>query len=233
MTKTVILVDHPVGQRDDRASRLLTARGFKVEWCCPGKGEALPEPGPEHAAAVVYGGPESVNDMEKHAYLRREIDWVERWVAADKAYFGICLGGQILARALEAKVGPHPEGLHEIGFVEIRPTPAANGFLNGPLHVYHWHNEGFEVPAGGELLAIGPTFPNQAFRYGRKVYGIQFHPEATPEVFGRWIEEAGHMLERPGAHPAERQLADGARHDPAMGAWLECFLERWLQDDDG
>jgi GMP synthase (glutamine-hydrolysing) len=231
MTKTVVLVTQYAGERDDRASRLLGAHGYRLQWVCPKEGEELPDPGPDHAGAVVYGGPESVNDADKLDYLRREIDWTARWIAAEKPFFGICLGGQILARALGAEVARHPEGEHQIGFVEIEPTPASNGFLAGPMHVYHWHNEGFEVPAGGELLASGPAFPNQAYRYGRSAYGIQFHPEATPDIFARWIEQSGHMLDCPGAHPAERQKADGARYDPAMGAWLEGFLARWIKGD--
>jgi GMP synthase (glutamine-hydrolysing) len=143
-------------------------------------------------------------------------------------YLGICLGSQLLARALGGRVSRHEEGLHEIGYVEIAPTPASNGFLPGPLHVYHWHNEGFEVPATAQLLATGPVFPNQAFRYGEKAYGIQFHPEMGPEVTARWMREAAHMLEEPGAQPAERQMADAKRYDPGMEAWLRGFLNSWL-----
>ena len=69
-------------------------------------------------------------------------------------------------------------------------------------NVYHWHNEGFDVPNSAELLARGSDFPNQAFRYGNNIYGIQFHPEVTPNIFKRWIGEAGHMLQHPGADPA-------------------------------
>ncbi len=230
MKKTVLLIDHPVGQRDDRASRCLAERGFALQWCCPGKGETLPASTDEHVAVVVYGGAESVNDLDEKHYLRAEIDWIERWLAGGKPYFGICLGGQLLARALGAPVGRHPEGLHEIGYVEIEPAPGANGFLAGPQHVYHWHNEGFEVPQTAQLLASGPVFPNQAFRYGEKAYGIQFHPEVTPAVFSRWIEEAGHMLEEPGAQPAEQHHAGAAEHDGAMADWLNSFFDHWLEE---
>ena len=225
---TIVLIDHPVGKRDDRASKSLERRGFRTEWCCPGQGGRLPEPRDDHLAVVVYGGPESVNDLETYPYLREEIAWIENWLAQDRAMFGICLGGQLLARAAGATVERHTDGLHEIGYVEIAPTKGANGFLDDTLHVYHWHNEGFAVPASAELLAEGPTFPNQAYRLSSKVYGIQFHPEVTPQVMERWISEAGHMLSHPGAHSAERQRADAARHDAAMEAWLEDFLDGWL-----
>ena len=80
----------------------------------------------------------------------------------------------------------------------------------------------------GDLLAVGPTFPNQAFRYGRAAYGIQFHPEVTGQVIERWCSEAAHMLAEPGAHDAERQRADAARYDAAMAEWLDDFFDSWL-----
>lgn len=227
----VLLIDHPIGKRDDRLSRRLRATGYEAHWCCPGRGEALPEPDGRYRAVVAYGGPESVNDLDAYPYLADEIRWIERWVAADKPFFGICLGGQMLARALGAEVAPHPEGVHEIGYVEIAATGNGNGFMPETLAVYHWHNEGFDCPPGAELLASGPVFPNQAYRYGANAYGIQFHPEVTREVIERWIVECDPAIgERPGAHPVERQLADCARFDAALDKWLSGFLGHWLAD---
>lgn len=223
----VLLIDHPGGKRDDRASMRLAELGFEVEWRCPGNGDPLPSRLDDFAAAVAYGGPQSVNDLEASPYLQDEINWIGRWVAAEKPFLGICLGGQMLARALDARVSRHDEGHHEIGYVEIAPTPKANGLFDGPLYVYHWHNEGFDVPEDGELLATGPDFPNQAFRYGDKAYGLQFHPEVTPKVMERWISEAPHSLAQPGAHQPERQRRDSEVYDQGMARWLDRFLETW------
>ncbi|WP_282607234.1 hypothetical protein [Pelagibius sp. Alg239-R121] len=231
MTKKIILIDHPVGKRDDRASRMLSERGYEVHWVSPGRGDSLPDPAAisDYVGAVVYGGPESANDDRETPYIAQEIDWVGRWVAAEKPYLGICLGAQLLARSLGAKVSRHPEGAHEIGYVEVQPTQAANGFLGAPLHVYQWHKEGFELPEGAELLVSGSVFPNQAYRLSENIYGIQFHPEVTPEISQRWIKEAGHMLVEPGAHSAERQIADSKRHDAPLEDWLGGFLDQWLK----
>jgi GMP synthase (glutamine-hydrolysing) len=230
VTRKILLIDHPVGRRDDRASRILSERGFEVCWVSPGRGDRLPEPQTfqNYAAAVVFGGPESANDSEKTPYIADEIDWIGRWVSAERPYLGICLGAQLLARSLGAEVSRHPEGACEIGYVEIAPTALANGFLSDPLHVYQWHNEGFELPEGAELLATGPVFPNQAYRLGEKIYGVQFHPEVTPEVSRRWIVDAGHMLVEPGAHSAERQIADSKLHDAPIERWFDGFLDVWL-----
>ncbi len=228
MTGIVILIDQPVGQRDDRASKYLVAQGYGVQWCSPGKGEALPVPGPEHAGVMVYGGAESANDDRENPFLRAELDFIEAWLATGKPFLGFCLGAQLLARALGGQVGPHPEALYEIGYVPVQATPQAGGFLDGVSHVYHWHHEGFTVPAGCELLAEGPVFPNQAFRYGANVYGLQFHPEVPVPVMTRWMIEAGHQLDRPNAHSKERQLADAERYDAALETWMRNFLDDWI-----
>ena len=228
MKPTVLLIDHPVGRRDDRASAQLREMGYRLEWCSPGRGDTLPPHDSDYAGVVCYGGVESVNDAASKPYIREELDWIGRWVDSGRPYFGICLGSQLLASALGGRVARHQAGLHEIGYVKIEPTAAANGFLGQPMHVYHWHNEGFELPASAELLAAGPVFPNQAFRYGEKAYGIQFHPEVGREVMQRWIIEAAHMLSEPGAQSGEEQLAGCARYDAEMAAWLRQFLIRWL-----
>ena len=228
MTPTFVLIDHPVGQRDDRASRMLVERGFAIEWYCPGKGDSLPTPQTYHAGAIVYGGTENLSVDEGRPYIKQEIDWIARWVGQDRPLLGICLGSQLMARALDAPVAPHPDGLHEIGYYPIVPTADGSGFLPGPMHVYHWHMEGFDLPQGATLLASGETFPNQAFRYGDKAFGLQFHPEVSPPVMQRWLRSAGPVGDRPGAHPDERQIADAARFDDAMRAWLESFFDRWL-----
>ena len=231
MGDTILLIDHPVGQREDRTREILGARGYRIEWCCPGKGDALPGKEADYAAVVAFGGTENLSVDENgddKAYLRDEIAWIGRWVDSGQPLLGICLGGQLLARALGAPVKPHPAGLHEVGFVPVEPTPAADGFLGAPMHVYQWHQEGFEVPQEAELLARGSRFPNQAFRYGSNVYGIQFHPEVTPEMIARWNAEAGSGQARPGAHPRDRQLADVESFYTAMKIWYEGFLTRWL-----
>jgi GMP synthase (glutamine-hydrolysing) len=231
MKGTVILIDQPVGQRDDRASKYLTAQGYEVQWCSPGKGEALPTPGPEHVGVMVYGGAESANDENEKPFLRAELDFIETWLATGKPFVGFCLGAQLLSRVLGGRVGPHPEGLYEIGYVPVQAAPGADGFLDGVSHVYHWHHEGFTVPAGCELLAEGPVFPNQAFRYGANTYGLQFHPEIPVAVMNRWMIEAGDHLSQPNAHPKERQLADAKRYDAVLEAWMRKFLDSWIVGD--
>jgi GMP synthase (glutamine-hydrolysing) len=228
MPEKVLLIQHMDDGYEDRVACHLSDRGFPLQWCNPSRGDALPMPSEEFTAVVVYGGIQSVNDAERHAYIRAELDWIERWVADDRPYLGLCLGGQLLARALGAQVRRHPAGLHEIGFMPVQPTHAGRCFFPGPLHVFQWHHEGFALPDGGELLATGEVYPNQAFRAGRRAFGLQFHPEATPRMRNEWLDASGHMLNEPGAHSRERLSADAERFDQPMADWLLNLIDSHL-----
>lgn len=231
MKRRILLVAHDDSTRDDRASQHFAARGHEIAWTCPALGGELPAVADGFDAVIVYGGVESANSHDSNEHIRRELDWIGEWLAAEKAYLGLCLGSQLLAHALGARVAPHPEGLHERGFVQVTPTEAGRALMAEPMHVYQSHQEGFDLAPGAELLFTGATYPYQGFRYGRRAYGFQFHPECTPEVMVRWMEMDGDKTGKPGAHGRERQLADSKRYDAPMGDWFEGFLARWIADE--
>ena len=218
------MLRHMKRMQGDRVSTALMARGFELDYRCPAEGEPLPRSDEGHELAVVYGGVQSAND---DGYIQAEIEWIRDWVEAGRSYLGLCLGGQLLARAFGAQVSGHPEGQHEIGFVRIRPAGAPD-FLPSPLHVYQWHKEGFELPSDATLLAKGDIFPNQAFGYGDAAFAIQFHPEVTPEIMLEWMEHSEASLSAPGASPRQTQLEDARRHNGAIDDWLDGFLDRCL-----
>ena len=226
--RRILLVNH-TSVREGRVEPQLQAKGCEVEWCFPATGERLPGHSGAYDGVVVFGGYQSANDGARLDWLGREIDWIARHVEAGGAYLGICLGSQLLAYALGARVAPHPAGINQIGYYPVTATAAGAGlFPDPPLLVYHWHEEGFEVPAGATLLATAADFPNQAFCYGGKAFGLQFHPEVTPPVLRRWLDAAPDHLERPGAFSREAQLADCARYNAALERWLDSFLDHWL-----
>jgi GMP synthase (glutamine-hydrolysing) len=174
----------------------------------------------------MFGGPMSANDAD--AYIRREIDWISVPLREQRPFLGICLGAQMLARHLGARVAPHAEGQVQMGYYPIRPTPAGRALCpNWPDHVYHWHSEGFGLPAGAELLAEGNDFPVQAFRFDH-CFGLQFHPDVTYAMMHRWTTRGGARLETPGAHPRHQHFADRAIYDVTERAWLREFLDGWL-----
>jgi GMP synthase (glutamine-hydrolysing) len=211
-----------------RLKPLLAAKGYRVTWCCPAKEDCLPSVHGDFAGTIVLGGPESANDVDSKPYLRRELDWIERHVTDDHRFLGICLGGQLLARALGARVDRHPEGLSEIGYYPIHPTASGAPLIPAGLQVYHWHKEGFELPSGAELLARGEAFPHQAYRYGSKIYGLQFHPEVTPAVAATWVKSTPDLASRPGAQSEAEQMAGSGRFDAPLHEWFDGFLDHWL-----
>ena len=224
----VIRVVHDDFSGGDRASTMLEQWGFELETFCPRYGERLPSADDGFACAIIYGGVESANSTDD--YIRDELDWIESWVLTNKPFLGLCLGGQMLAKALGAEVSRHPRGLEEWGFYEVHPTDHGRAFMDEAMFVYAAHNEGFDLPSGGELVVKGgPSFPNQAFRYGAGAYGLQFHPECTPHMMMSWIELGRDELGKPGTHDPERQQADSKRYDAAMGEWFETFLADWVK----
>jgi GMP synthase (glutamine-hydrolysing) len=166
----------------------------------------------------------SANDSDD--YVRREIDWMAVPLKEEKPFFGICLGAQILARSLGANVEFHPEGLIEAGYYPLHVTAAGAALMQWPDHVYHFHREGFHLPAGAELLARGEIFENQAIRYGN-AFGVQFHPEVTHHMMCRWTTRAAHRLELPGARPRHEHYEGRPLHDPKVRTWLDDFLAFW------
>lgn len=200
-------------------------RGFCLDVRCPGVGHVLPDSLDGYAATLMFGGPQSANDDHLPA-IRQELAWTERAIACPTPFVGVCLGAQILARVLGAKVWLHDRGHVEIGYAEIRPTQAGRPLFDRSMQVYQWHKEGFDLPAGAELLAAGgEAFPNQCFRHDDHCYAIQFHPEVTREMMGRWSLGAAQMLDRPGAMARDDQLRLHGIHDPAFEAWTRRFVD--------
>jgi GMP synthase (glutamine-hydrolysing) len=134
----------------------------------------------------------------------------------------------MMARHLGARVYPHPHGHAEVGYYPIRPTAAGRAVCpDWPDHVYQWHREGFDLPAGGELLAQGDAFSVQAFRSGTG-YALQFHPEVTHAMMYRWLVRGAKRLELPGARSRADHIADRAVHDLASRNWLAAFIDHWI-----
>ncbi|HEY4682683.1 MAG TPA: gamma-glutamyl-gamma-aminobutyrate hydrolase family protein [Candidatus Acidoferrales bacterium] len=144
------------------------------------------------AVAVVFlGGPMNVDDTEHFPFLAREQEIIQQAVRRKIPVLGICLGAQLIARALGARV--YPAGVKEIGWHAVETTPAAAG---DPLFkhfrpvetVFHWHGDTVDLPEGATFLARSDRVMNQAFRYMDFVWGIQFHVEVTTKMVTEWVE---------------------------------------------
>jgi GMP synthase (glutamine-hydrolysing) len=226
MQRQILVILHQEHSTPGRVGNALQKLGYTLDVRRPRFGDALPPTMAEHAAAIIFGGPMSANDEDD--YIRREIDWIGVPLRENKPFLGICLGAQLCAKHLGAKVSQDPNGHAEVGYYPIRPTEAGLAVVEiWPEYVYQWHREGFDLPAGTELLAQGDTFEVQAFRLGH-TFALQFHPEVTHAMMHRWTTHGHERMELPGARPRHTHFADRAVYDYSARAWLSVFLERWI-----
>jgi GMP synthase (glutamine-hydrolysing) len=149
---------------------------------------------------IIMGGPMSVNESHVYPFIGKEEDSVKDFIRKGKRVFGICLGAQVMAKALGAKVYAGPE--KEIGWYDIELQgeglrdplikrlalhPRAEDFWK-KFKVFHWHGETFDLPEGAERIARSELYPNQAFRYGKNAYAFQFHIEVRKETIYEWLK---------------------------------------------
>ncbi len=230
--RPVLVVLHQKHSTPGRIGRRLTARGLRLDVRRPRFGEPLPETLDDHRGAIVFGGPMSANDDE--AYLAVEADWMAVPLREGAPLLGLCLGAQLLARHLGAKVWPHDDGHVEIGWFDLEATADGRRVVaDWPAMVHQFHSEGFDLPRGSNLLARGDarTFPNQAFAYGPAAFAIQFHIELTVPMLKRWTASIGDRAELPGGFPPEHHFDGRVKHDPATSRFVNDFLDAWLASD--
>jgi len=227
----ILVILHQEHSTPGRVGHLLQKRGYLLDIRRPRFGDPLPETLRGHAGAIIFGGPMSANDEAD--YIRREIGWIETPLREDKPFLGLCLGAQLLAKFLGARIYAHPEGRAEIGYYPLVPTEDGLALAEQigvlwPTCVYHWHREGFDCPHDAKTLARGDDFPTQAIGVGRAAYGLQFHPEVTYAMTCRWTVRAHERLTLPGAQPRHEHLEKRLVYDPHVSRWIDAFLDHWL-----
>jgi GMP synthase-like glutamine amidotransferase len=154
----------------------------------PYSGDPLPELR-DVSALIVLGGAMGANDNARHPFLYDLKIFIRQAVSAGIPYLGICLGGQLLAAALGARVVSNR--WEELGSLPVTLTPEGRQdvlFAEVPVvfDMFQWHHDSFDIPAGGVLLASSPACRHQAFRIGSAAWGAQFHPEVTEEIIRAW-----------------------------------------------
>ncbi len=207
----------------------LLRRGIAIDYAdLYQPGAAAPDPA-RYEGLIFMGGAMSVNDGLP--YLEQEARWIAQAVEAGRPVLGVCLGAQLIAKALGARVYPNP--VKEIGWFEIELT--AEG-LADPLFagaapsetVFQWHGETFDLPPDAHWLASSSACRHQAFRIGSSAYALQFHLEVTPEMIADWCaqnsncggsRELGSPIDK--AHNAQR-LKELAHQ--VFGRWCELLL---------
>jgi GMP synthase (glutamine-hydrolysing) len=225
--KPVCIVLHQEQSNPGHVGQWFRRNGHALDIRKPRYGDALPETLEHHCGAVVFGGPMSANDKDE--FIRLETEWIGVALKEERPFLGICLGAQMLANHLGAKVGFHAEELAEIGYYPLITTTEGIPLGRFPEHVYQWHREGFELARGARLLATSTgAYPNQAFGYGSGI-GVQFHPEITYAQVHRWTGHNNTRLGMKGARERHEHIDGHIHHGPKVHAWLDRFLGRWAK----
>jgi GMP synthase (glutamine-hydrolysing) len=178
---------------------------------------------------IVLGGPFGAYEERQYPFLEEELAFLSSRLAADRPTLGICLGSQLIARALGARA--YPMGIKEIGFSTVRLTPTGMQSCLSSLAtdsiVLHWHGDTFDLPDGATHLAYTEICPNQAFACGPNILGLQFHLEISASNFERWL--IGHARELAVANISVADLRIAARHySPTLARKAEEVIDRWL-----
>jgi GMP synthase (glutamine-hydrolysing) len=163
---------------------------WQLQTLCLHSGEELPKDTQGIEAVFSLGGPMNVYETERYPFLAQEESFLRMAVQEGIPVLGICLGAQLLAKALGAKVIKLSEkeiGWHEISLTEEGRKDALFAHLPKRFPVYQWHEDAFEIPPGAAKLASSEICETQAFKAGENCYGLQFHMEVSPEMIVSWI----------------------------------------------
>lgn len=230
--KRAVALRHVAFEDLDALAAPLVARGFELSYR-----DAAVDDLADAASAdllVVLGGPIGVYEDKDYPFLGPEVALIARRLAGALPVLGLCLGAQLMAKALGARV--YPAGFKEIGWGAIELSAAGRKSplvaLDG-VPVLHWHGDTFDLPPGAAHLASSARTPNQAFAFGRHGLALQFHIETTAKGLERWY--VGHTLEiaaTEGASVAQLR-ADAARFANRLVAAGRTLLEAWLAGLDG
>jgi GMP synthase (glutamine-hydrolysing) len=191
---TALVVQHTPTEPIARLGDWLGAAGLLLDVRTPYDGSVLPETPESYAALIVLGGPMSAADDEAAPWLPRTRDLLRAGTSSGVPVLGICLGAQLLAAALGGRVDRGEAGPEVGPGLVAKRDLAADDRLFAPVpftpDVVHWHWDQIStLPPGSTLLAASTRYPNQAFRYGARSWGLQFHVETTPEMVRRWAAE--------------------------------------------
>lgn len=194
-----LVVQHQEHEGAGLVGAALAGAGVAVDTRRVWTGDTLPA-ADAYDGVIVLGGPQSAWD----ASLAAEAELLARASRDGRFTLGICLGAQLLARGLGARVhrGPAPElGLHAIALTDAGRGDALVGALDGAT-VLQWHHDTFELPRGAVLLASSPAYAHQAFRVGARTWGVQFHPECDRAMRADWAARGADELRAAGVDPA-------------------------------
>lgn len=227
MSKTVLALRHVHFEDLGAFETPLLEAGYAIRYAEAGSDDLESSGSPDMLA--ILGGPIGAYEDDLYPFLGTELALVSAQLAAGKPLLGICLGAQLIARAMGARV--YPGRAKEIGWKALTLTGEGEKAL-APLKgkpVLHWHGDTFDLPAGAVNLASTYICDHQAFAVGRHVLAFQFHPEARKKGFERWlVGHAGEIAATPGVSVTQLR-ADTERYGDDCAQQGQAVLRAWLR----
>lgn len=213
----------------DRGHKVSSTRFYQDDWHLPSL--------ENFDWLIIMGGPMSASDDSKYPWLAAEKAFIKQAITAGKTVLGICLGAQLIAHALGARIRKNPQ--KEIGWLPIQLTeegmahPVFAGLPSTLSPVFHWHGDTFTIPKGASNIAYSQACDNQGFIYDvldGKVVGLQFHFEATQDSLNNMVKEGKAEIEKavqttPFVQPADEILALANEHIKQNNTWMHKLLD--------
>ncbi len=229
----VLVLQHIACEHPGVFSEVMRDRGVEQVPVELDENEPLPD-WREFDAVLAMGGPMGAVDDAEHPWLAPEKQLVREAVDDGRPFLGVCLGVQLLAAALDARV--YPAERPEVGLLPVELTPEGRddplfAGVEEPLVSLQWHGDTFDLPDGAALLARSPLVPNQAFRAAERAYGVQFHLEVTGEMAREWAEVPAYrdsLADTLGEEDGARFIADVERRADELHPAARRLFANWL-----
>jgi len=210
----------------------MSQRGIGYKYVRLFDGEPVPSDPGNYSGMIILGGPMNVYEEDKFPYLKDEDILIKKAVKNDMPVLGICLGGQLIAKATGAKVSKGTK--KEIGWYDLKLTKDSRqdkvfNSLPGTIKVFQWHGDTFDIPDGAVHLAGSELFSNQAYRVGSRIYGLQFHLEVTQKMITQWISEYKEELSTLDYINADRIIADTPAYIDNLNRCAELFFDKFFE----
>lgn len=232
-SRGILVVQHAEHEGLGLLSSALHECGLSCRVVRTFRGEPVPRAAHGAAGVVIMGGPTGVYESDRFPHLKDEIALAADALRRDVPILGICLGSQILAAAAGARVYAGPA--KEIGWFPVTLSAAGRsdpvlGVFAAETVFFHWHGDTFDLPEGAVLLASSRLYPHQAFRIGRRAYGVQFHPEITPEMVDLFVEAGSSESSAFGGLEGGKRLrAEARRHVPPLVGRVAAMARAFFQ----
>jgi len=225
----VLIFRHIAHEGPGYLGDFLQHRKIPYRMICVDQGESIPDSVEQASALVFMGGPMSVNDPLP--WIADELSLIQQAIANHIPVLGHCLGGQLMAKAMGARVYENP--VSEIGWhITEKLTNAESrdwlAMIPGQSEIFHWHGETFDIPVGARPLLQSRFCKNQAFVY-RNCLGFQCHIEMTAPLVQKWVEESmGELRVSESVQSGEEMLRNLDERIEKLNRIADSIYSRWL-----